>query len=120
MPKFDPPQLTQNRNEGNSTYKEWLLETKETEDYVMEICKWERTYTNGETYGGIRKHKNQKFLAVNGPLAGHKIADGDATKQGYIPFNCAVNSRWSKGWPRTIYVHSIGRAENSLFKVVDS
>lgn len=119
MPKFNPPKLIEdNPKWGSDAHrKEWLVETKETEDYVMEVTESETTYySTGEVHRHQSKSKHLKFLCVNGPQAGHKLTEKDGGNYGYVPFNCANRA---PGWPRKVLIHPVGRAENFLFKIVD-
>lgn len=56
-----------------------------------------------EVYRSVRKF--QKFLCVNGPLAGQKIIEGSSEE--YILYNCASFNRGSrdKKIPKAVLVH---------------
>lgn len=119
MPVFNPPQLIyDNPKWGSDAHrKEWLLETKETEEYVMEITRVEiEYYSTGEFHRSEHKSKCLKFLCVNGVLAGTKVTEQKGAEFGYVPFNCAKRA---PAWPRKVLIHPIGRAETFLFKIVD-
>jgi len=115
---YDPPKLIYDNDFGTFRKQEFLLEETETEDHLIQTVRYCTIPAPGVSSvmnsSFISKSKHQKFLAVNGPLAGQKLIPAKAKEFGYLAYNCSVAAKWSKGWPRTVLIHSTGRAENFL------
>lgn len=97
--------LIRDHSDKEMERKTYRTSITETEDKIVEHFvtegKYLTTYESkfdgcgwkaGDTWRSRSTCTQQKFLCVNGPLAGKKVTEKEAEKQRYTTYNCAGNS----------------------------
>lgn len=79
-------------NQGDDPFTDYIYDegTTETESAVTSKTTTFRVGDSGDVRMFKNTQKRQKFLCVNGPLAGQRITDD--RDNGYLIFNCAYRS----------------------------
>jgi hypothetical protein len=86
--------------------KTYLISVIDTPDKrLTKTLSVRKFLSTGVVYESKHTQTEQKFLCVNGPLAGQKVTEDDAKKvANYITYNCSVSIRDNKKTPRTVQI----------------
>jgi len=105
--------LRQNTHEGMVyyTFADWVKD--EPDERRTGQVNFNVTKTDGSIHMYRRVAKEQKFLCVNGPLAGQKLTDADAPE--YVVFNRAIDCRsdHNPAIPKAVLIHRGSFAKKS-------
>lgn len=103
---------------GDTIDWDFFVSEKETDTCVTrKIFRVRYFISTGEHYARGGTEKAQKFLCVNGPLAGKMVTEKKAEPYGYCSYNCAHNAYRTKGWARVVLVCGIFLTPNGMVKM---